>query len=118
MKKVLTIGLVMVFVMSVAMVAIAAKKEMYSLMGPVVSVDTAAKTVTVHSVEGVATAADNRWKGDVIFVTNDMTKISMHKAKKTLDDLKAGQNVTVKFHEMDGKSVAVAIMIMPEKKAK
>lgn len=118
MKKVLTICLTLVFVISFAIVTFA-KEEMYSLKGPVVSVDAAAKTVTVHSVEGVTTAADNRWKGDVTFVTNDKTKISMNKEKKTLDDLKAGQNLKVKFHEKkDGKFVAVEIMIMPEKKVK
>jgi len=74
--------------------------------------------VTVHSVEGVKTAADNRWKGDVTFATNDMTKISMGKKMKTLDDIKAGQNLKVKFHEENGKSVAVEIMIMKGKKAK
>ena len=117
MKKVLSIGLALIFVISLAVVAIA-KEEMYSLKGPVVSVDAAAKTVTVHSVEGVTTAADNRWKGDVTFTTNDMTKISMGKQNKTFDDLKTGQKLKVKFHEMDGKSVAVEIMIMSGKKAK
>ncbi len=117
MKKALTIGLALIFVISVAIGAVAAKKEMYSLKGQVLSVDTTAKTVTVHSVEGVTAAADNRWQGDVTFTTNDMTKIRMHKEKKTFDDLKTGQNVKVKFHEIDGKSVAVEIMIMSEKKA-
>jgi cell division protein YceG involved in septum cleavage len=118
MKKALTICLALILVISVTLVAVAAKKEMYSLKGPVLSVDAAAKTVTVHSVEGVKAAADNRWKGDVTFATNDMTKIRMHKEKKTFDDLKAGQNVQVKFHEIDGKNIAVEIMIMPEKKTK
>lgn len=115
MKKVLTIALI--FVMSMAIVAFAAE-EMYSVKGPVVSVDAAAKTVTVHSVEGVTTAADNRWKGDVIFVTNEMTKISMDMKKKTFSDIKANQNVTVKFHVKNGKDVADEIMIMSGKKAK
>jgi S1-C subfamily serine protease len=117
MKKVLAIGLVFIFVISLATVAIA-KEEMYTLKGSVVSVDAGAKTVTVHSVEGVTAAADNRWKGDIIFATDDMTKISMHKKMETLNDLKAGQNVRVKFHEKDGKSVAVGIMIMSGGKAK
>ena len=117
MKKVLVIGLALIFVVSLAIVAIASE-EMYSLKGPVVSVDAGAKTVTVHSVEGVTTADNNRWKGDVTFSTDDMTKISMHKEMKTLNDLKAGQNVKVKFHEKDGKSVAVEIMMMSGKKTK
>jgi len=118
MKKVLAIGLALIFVISVAAAATAAKKEMFSLKGPVVSIDAAAKTVTVHSVEGVTTAADNRWKGDMTFDTNEMTKISMDKGKKKFTDIKTGQNVEVKFHVMDGKNVAAKIMIMPEKKTK
>ncbi len=117
MKKILTIGLALIFVISVAIGVVAAKEEMYSLKGSVLSVDATAKTVTVHSVEGVTTAADNRWQGDVKFVTNDMTKIRMHKENKTFADLKTGQNVKVKFHELAGKSVAVEIMIISEKKA-
>ena len=117
MKKVLTLCLVLIIVVSFAVVAIATD-EMYSLKGPVVSIDAGAKTVTVHSVEGVKAAADNRWKGDVTFTTNDMTKISMDKQTKTFNDLKSGQNVKVKFNEKDGKSTAVEIMIMSEKKAK
>ena len=117
MKKVLAIGLALIFVISLAVVA-NAKEEMYSLQGSVVSVDAGAKTVTVHSVEGVTAAADNRWKGDVTFATNDMTKISMGKNKKAFSDLKAGQNLKVKFHEENGKFVAVAIMIMSGKTAK
>jgi len=117
MKKVIAIGLALIFVVSLAIVAIAAE-EMFSLKGPILSVDAKAKTVTVHSVEGVTTAPDNRWKGDVTFMTNDMTKISMDKEKKTFGDLKAGQNVKVKFNETpDRKSIAVEIMIMPGKKS-
>ena len=117
MRKVPTIGLALIFVIFFAVVAIAAE-EMYALQGPIVSVDAGAKTVIVHSVEGVTTAADNRWKGNVTFATNDMTKISMGKTKKTFNDLKAGQDLKVKFHERDGKSVAVEIIIVSEKKAK
>jgi hypothetical protein len=116
MKKILSIGLAVLFVVSFAVVSIAAE-EMFSLKGPVVSVDAKAKTVTVHSVEGVTTAADNRWKGNVIFATNDMTTIMMGKEKKAFGDLKAGQELKVKFHQKEGKSIAVEIMIMAGKKA-
>lgn len=110
MKKVFATGLALIFVVSFAIVAIA-EEEVYSLKGPVVSVNAGAKTVTVHSVEGAAAAADNRWKGDVTFETNDMTVITMGKEKKTLDDLKPGQELNVKFQEKNGKSIAVEIMI-------
>lgn len=117
MKKVIAIGLALSFIVSLAIVANAAE-EMFSLKGPIVSVDAKAKTVTVHSVEGVTTAPDNRWKGDVTFMTNDMTKVSMDKAMKSFGDLKKGQDVKVKFHETpERKSIAVEIMIMPAKKS-
>ena len=115
MKKAIALGFAVIFVVSLAMAAGAAE-EMYSLKGPVLSVDAKAKTVTVHSVEGVATKADNRWKGDVTFMTNDMTKIMMDKEKKAFGDLKKGQELKVKFHEKEGKSIAVEIMIMSGKK--
>ena len=116
MKKILIVVVAMFFVVSLAMVALAAD-QMYSLKGPVLSVDSGAKTVTVHSVEGVKEAANNRWKGDVTFATDDMTKISMGKRHKTLKAIKAGQEVEVMFHEKDGKPVADKIMISYGKKA-
>jgi Cu/Ag efflux protein CusF len=117
MKQLLTVGVAMIFVVSLAMVAIAAD-QVYSLKGPVLSVDSKAKTVTVHSIEGVTAAANNIWKGDVTFTTDKKTKISMHKKNKTFKAIKAGQEVEVMFHEKDGKHVADKIMISAEKKAK
>ncbi len=117
MKKLLTVGVAMIFVVSLAMVAIAAD-QMYSLKGPVLSVDSKAKTVTVRSVEGVTEAANNIWKGDVTFATDKMTKISMDKKHKTFKAIKKGQEVEVIFHEKNGKHIADKIMISAEKKAK
>lgn len=116
MKQILTVVVAMFFVVSLAMVASAA--EMYSLKGSVISVDSATNTVTVKSIEGVKEAADNRWKGEVPFATDTMTKISMGKESKIFEDMKAGQKVKVKFHEKDGKPVADKIMIMSSKKTK
>src|SRR5271169_1105205 len=113
MKKILTVVVAMFFIVSFAMVATSAEK--YSLKGSVVSVDAGAKTVTVKSIEGVKEAADNRWKGDITFATDTMTKISMGKESKTFEDLKAGQKVKVNFHEKDGNPVAYKIMIMHSK---
>ncbi|MGO9379055.1 MAG: hypothetical protein ACLP29_10970 [Dissulfurispiraceae bacterium] len=115
MKKILTVVVAMLFVVSLAMVASAA--EMYSLKGSVVKVDSSAMTVTVKSVEGVKEAADNRWKGEIPFATDTMTKISMGKATKTFEDIKVGQKVKVKFHEKDGNPVADKIMIYSHKKS-
>jgi hypothetical protein len=117
MKKILTTVITMVFVVSFAIVTTAAEQT-YSLKGPVVSVDSKAKTVTVNSIEGVTTAADNIWKGEVTFVTDKKTKISMDKKKKTFKDIKAGQDVAVEFHKKDGKLIANQIMITSGKKAK
>jgi Cu/Ag efflux protein CusF len=116
MKKILTVVVAMFFVVSLTMVAFAAD-QMYSLKGPVVSVDSGAKTVTVNSTEGVKEAANNIWKGEVTFATGKMTKISMGKRHKTLKAIKTGQEVEVMFHEKDGKHVADKIMISSGKKA-
>ena len=115
MKTILTVVVAMFFVASVATVAIATE-QMYSLKGPVLSVDSGAKTVTVHSVEGVTAAANNRWKGDITFATGKMTKISMDKKHETFKALKTGQDVEVMFHEKDGKHVADKIIITSPKK--
>jgi|SRR5271169_4761248 len=115
MKKILTVVVAMCFVVSVAMVAIAA--DTYSLKGPVLSVDPAAKTVTVKATEQVKEKATNRWKGDVTFETDTMTKVMMGKKSKNFDALQAGQEVKVIFHEKGDKVVAEKIIIASPKKA-
>jgi len=82
----------------------AAKKQ---VTGEVTAVDAKANTLTVKGK-----------KGDVTVSTDDKTKVVAGKDKKTLADVKAGDKVTVKYTEADGKNTAtkVEIMAAPAKK--
>ena len=73
--------------------------------GAVAAVDAKAKTVTVKAK-----------KGDVTAMVDDKTKIMMGKDVKTLADVKAGDKVTVKYSETDGKMTAKSIAIKPAEK--
>ncbi len=120
MRKILALAVTMLFVLSLASVGLAAEKGMYSkqqmfsISGPVVSVDSTAKTLTVKSVEK-SKSPSLRWKGDMTFITNDNTKIAMGKKAETFQDLKAGEKVLVRFHEQDGKYIADTVRISGEK---
>ena len=83
----------------------AVKKQ---VTGEVTAVDAKANTLTVKGK-----------KGDVMLSTDDKTTVMAGKDKKTLADVKAGDNVTVHYSEADGKNVAhkVAIKAAPAKKA-
>ena len=83
----------------------AAKKQ---ITGEVKAVDAKANTLTV--------AKD---KKEVVVSVDDKTKIMAGKDKKTLADVKAGDKVTVKYEEVDGKATAksVDIKAAPAKKA-
>lgn len=86
-----------------------AKKAMHKqATGEVTAVDAKANTLTVKGK-----------KGDVTVSTDDKTKVMAGKEKKTLADVKAGDKVSVKYTEAEGKSTATKIEIMaaPAKKA-
>lgn len=120
MEKFLAILVAMFFVFSLVSVAGAAEKQMYSkdqmysVRGPVLAVDAAAKTLTVKSIERDKSPS-LRWKGDITFITGDNTKFAMGKKVETFQDLKAGEKVLVKFHEKDGKYIADTVRITSEK---
>jgi len=119
MERILAIAIALFFVLSIASVAGAAEKEMYtkdqiySVSGPVLAVDAAAKTLTVKSIEP-SESPSLRWKGNMTFVTDDNTKIGMGEKIETLQDLKAGEKVVVEFHEKDGKYIADTVRIAAE----
>lgn len=105
-KRITAITIAMLFVMSLASVAIAKT----SSKGELLSVDTAAKTVTVKAIN-TPTSSPTMFKGDIPFVTNDMTKVTMGKKHETLANLKAGEMVKVVFHEKSGKEIADKIAV-------
>ncbi len=113
-RRLAAITIALFFAMSLASVALA--KE-YSLKGEVLSIDTAAKTLTVKAINS-AVSSPTRFKGDIPFVTSDMTKVTMGKKHETLANLKAGDMVKVKFHEKNGKDIADRIVISSEPASK
>jgi ribosomal protein S1 len=85
-----------------------APAKVKQVTGEVAAVDAAAKTLTVKGK-----------KGDVALTADDKTTVKIGKEKKALGDVKAGDKVTVKYAEMDGKNVAKSIVVSaaPAKKA-
>jgi len=77
-----------------------APAKVKQVTGEVAAVDAAAKTLTVKGK-----------KGDVALMADDKTTVKVGKDKKALADVKAGDKVTVKFTEMDGKNVAKNIVV-------
>jgi osmotically-inducible protein OsmY len=96
MKKVLMI--VVALIISVAFTTM-----VMAWTGEVVSVDSAAKTVV---------AKDK--KGEMTF---DVSAAKFAKNVK-LEGLNAGDKITVKYEEKDGKNVATSVAMVPVKKAK
>jgi len=88
-----------------------AKPKVKMVTGEVKAVDMKAMTVTVTKMM--------KGKAEESVVTvSDKTKVMMGKEKKALADVKAGDKVTVKFTEVEGKNVAKSIAIHEaEKKA-
>jgi len=122
MKKAIAIVVSVLFVLSIAGFAFAAEQKaapaaekkapakVKQVTGEVTAVDAAAKTLTVKTK-----------KGDVMLTADDKTAVMAGKEKKALADVKAGDKVTAKYTEMDGKNVAKSIAVtaapMKEKKA-
>lgn len=92
-----------------------APAKVKQVTGEVAAVDAKAMTITVSKkVKGKAV--------ETVVTVDDKTKIALGKEKKTLADVKAGDKVTVKYTEVDGKNVAKSVAIKPaapapEKKA-
>jgi len=120
MKKAIAILVSVLFVLSIAGFALAAEQKaapaaekkapakVKQVTGEVTAVDAAAKTLTIKTK-----------KGDVMLTADDKTAVMAGKEKKALADVKAGDKVTAKYTEMDGKNVAksIAVTAAPKKAA-
>ena len=112
MKKTIAIVLSLVLMFAFTAVTFAAEKAKKAakkqVTGEVTAVDAKANTLTVKGKSG-----------DVTVSTDDKTKITAGKDKKTLADVKVGDKVEVKYTEADGKNTAshVSIKAAPAKKA-
>jgi len=98
-------GICVVVLMLLASAGIAATDNppIASAGGRIVSIDGTAKTLVVKVDEGKGGSHD------VAFVMADDSKIVKDTAAVTLDDLKAGDKVTVTYHAVEGRNVVVNI---------
>ena len=82
----------------------AEKPKVKMVTGEVKAVDTKAGTITVtKKVKGKEV--------ETVVTVDSKAKITMGKAKKTLADVMAGDKVTVKYTEAEGKNVAKSVAI-------
>ena len=128
MKKAIAIFVTVLFVFAMASLSFAAeekkmapapaekkmepaeKTKVKQVSGDVKAVDMKAMTVTVSkTMKGKAE--------ETVVTVGDKTKIMMGKEKKTLADVKAGDKVTVKYTEAEGKNMAKSVAIHEAKKA-
>ncbi|HYA26682.1 MAG TPA: hypothetical protein VEE82_01665 [Thermodesulfovibrionales bacterium] len=119
MKKAIAIIVSALFVLSVAGLSFAAEQKaapapeqkeaapakkapvkVQQVTGEVGAVDAAAKTLTVKGK-----------KGDVALTADEKTSVKVGNEKKALTDVKAGNKVTVKYSEINGKNVAKSIAV-------
>ena len=125
MKKAIAIMLSVSLIFALTVVSFAAEKQGAAPAGKEAI---AVKKATTKQVTGEVAAVDvqaNKLtvkgkKGDVTISVDDKTKITAGKEKKALADIKAGNKVTVKYAEADGKNTAKSIDIKvppAEKKA-
>jgi Cu/Ag efflux protein CusF len=99
MKKIIAIAVALIFVLAFTAASFAAAK-VHSVTGEVTAVDAAAKTITLKAK-----------KGEVVISVVEKTSIKEGKEKKSLADVKAGDKVTVKYTEADGKMAAKSLEI-------
>ncbi|OGW53451.1 MAG: hypothetical protein A2Y81_12365 [Nitrospirae bacterium RBG_13_43_8] len=124
MKKVIAIFVSVLFLFAMASLSLSAeekkaaepakaaeKPKVHQVTGDVKAVDAKAMTITVTKMM--------KGKAEETMITvGDKTKIMMGEEKKALADVKAGDKVTVKYTEAEGKNMAKSVAIhAPEKKA-
>ena len=85
-----------------------AKEKIPTVKGEIVSVDTAANSVVIKDAKGKETTVE----------LDKDTAITKGKAKLTIGDLKAGENVKATVAEVEGKMIAKSIKVTTPKAAK
>jgi len=98
---VLAVTIAALFMVSFAAPAVAAGEKMSTLSGQVIAVDPYAGTLTVKS-----SGRNEASMGLFTFATDNMTSIVSCAQNKALRDIGAGQDVTVTYHEEEGKLFA------------
>ncbi len=100
MRKSVVLGMVVLFACAVASFAVAAQKKAakpasHHVTGEVVTVDATAKTITVKGKDK-----------DTTFTLDEKAKVMIHGKAGSLDELKAGDHVSVRYTEKDGAEIA------------
>jgi predicted lysophospholipase L1 biosynthesis ABC-type transport system permease subunit len=117
MRKLICTSLVVACVLGLASLSIAAEKTAskpasHKMVGEVVSVDTAAHSFTIkESVKGGMAK-------EVTFNFEDNGKVTVAGKPGKLDDLKAGDSVTVHYMEKDGNKIANNLQVAKPAAAK
>lgn len=105
MKKLLVFFSVFVVAVFFSSALIAAEKIKIKLIaGEVAAIDAAANSLTVK-----------KRLSDLILTTTEKTVVIINKTQRPLTDVKVGDNVRVKYSEIEGKAVARSIEITPPK---
>jgi Cu/Ag efflux protein CusF len=105
MKKMLMAAISLLVVFSAAAVVHAAKGERLKFIeGDVVTIDVAAKAMTVKGR-----------KAETVITIDEKTVVRAAREKKSLTDIKVGDRVMVKYSEADGKYFARSIEVKPVK---
>ncbi len=118
MRKVAVLALAAVFVLGAASLAVAEEKKAAEqhphqrLVGEVVSVDAMAKTITVKETVKGGEAKE------ITFTLADNAKVTILGKAGTIQELKPGDSVTVKYEKKENVDVAEELMVAkPAKKS-
>ena len=114
MRAVTILSLAALVALSMSSLGLASEKkaEIHHIHGAVVSVDAAAKTLTVKETLKSGTTKD------VAFTVDEKTKVMIHGKAGKLDEVKAADSVQVRFHKMGSMNHAVEVSVVesPAKK--
>jgi hypothetical protein len=107
MKKILVMALLAVVVLGFASMSVASEKKatkasmtQHKLVGEVMSIDAPNKSFTVKE------AVKSGEAKEITFMMGENAKVMVQSKTGTLNDLKAGDSVTVKYIEKEGKNIA------------
>ncbi len=117
MKKLFVLALAAVCVLGLASMSIAAQKaapktQSHRMLGEVVSVDAAGHSITIKETVKGGEAKE------VTFNFDEKGKVMVAGKAAKLDDVKAGDSVTVHFTEKDGNKIATQLNVAKPAAAK
>jgi Cu/Ag efflux protein CusF len=115
----MVMALVAMVVVGFASLAVAGEKKAskasspmhHKLVGEVTNIDATAKTFTVKEAMKTGEAKE------ITFTLGEHAKVMIHEKPGKIEDVKAGDSVTVKYMEKDGKNVAEECMVAKPKAA-